>query len=197
MKKFMTITEAAAIPKTTKQMREETEWWLSHWKKRLAELEKEDNFSLGKFLDTHPNVAGVVSDIVTRHRHMELLRCNIVNNTGFLRQIEKIEQLIELLKSEHKDLKKAFEILHDLWNEQRVKNREYQIQMMHDYLNDISDTDKKDFIEIAKQSKRTKNGKLIMSDMSKKAMKKLTHGINGRKLDDKYCKILCDEWKIT
>ena len=191
----MTIAEASAIPKTPKQMREETEWWISEDKRKLVELEEEDNFSIGKFLYTHPNVAGVVSDIVTRHEHMMLLRCGILHYTGFLRRIEKIEQLIELLKSEHKDLKKAFEILHDLWNEQRFKNREYEIQMMHDYLNDISDTDKKDFIEIVKQAKRTKEGKLIMSDVSKKAMKKLPQGINGRKLDDKYCRILVIKWK--
>jgi hypothetical protein len=108
---------------------------------------------------------------------------------------EEIKQLIEPLVSENKDLKKAFDKLHDMWNEERFKKAEFENQIMRNRLNNISDTDKKDFIEIAKQAKKTKDGKLIMSDLSEKAIKRLPQGINGRKLDDKYCKMLFDKLK--
>jgi hypothetical protein len=111
-----------------------------------------------------------------------------------LTAFEEIRHLIEPLESENNDLKKAFDKLHDMWNEERFKKAEFENQIMRNRSNDISDTDKKDFIEIAKQAKKTKEGKLIMSDLSKKAMKKLPQGINGRRLDDKYCRILVDKW---
>lgn len=107
MMKLVTIAEAAAIPKATKAMREEMEWWLSYCKKRLVEVEEEDNFSLGKFLHTHPDVAGVVSNIVTRHRHIELLRCNIKNTEGLLRQniVFSPNEFLELKRIEKKHSK--------------------------------------------------------------------------------------------
>ncbi|MGD1044719.1 MAG: hypothetical protein ABR936_05225 [Bacteroidota bacterium] len=91
------------------------------------------------------------------------------------------------------DLKKAFEHLHEMWNDSRRTIADFKIQLMQKRLKDISDTDKKTFIAIIQQARRTNEGKLIYSDVSRKAKKELPNGIGGRQLDDKYCKELVED----
>jgi hypothetical protein len=43
--------------------------------------------------------------------------------------IEETMRLIKPLQFEHEDLKKAFDLLHDIWNEQRRRNAELEIQL--------------------------------------------------------------------
>jgi hypothetical protein len=87
---------------------------------------------------------------------------------------------------------KATDLLNDMRKEDNIKILQLQIQLKQKQLEGISDTDKNKFIAIVKQAKRTKEGKLVWSDVSRKAKKELPNGINGRKLDDKYCKELVE-----
>jgi len=119
-------------------------------------------------------------------------------------EIKTAEDILTLV-AERDDATRALFKQKDLWDEERRKRGEAELQLYkerderrkRDILRDAPSEERERFTKIVNAAKRTKNGRVVLKDVEVRCRTGFPTGIAGRKVDDKYVLTLCKIWKIS